>query len=552
MIGLATAPLAVAAARAGGGEAPPPAPAFARIVIEGDSITSTTPYQADNHDGFYSHSWADEHPSLATFVSAQGSRVVGGAGYNGDLADNSTNALAAKVAQDLAHDPDLITVKIGVNDLSSTGCKVPTYLQRLRDWAAQIRGAGVKVAYASPTPIETGSEVDQAEYDYYMAKWNALWTTHDIRNPAVWGQWADYYIPLGEHPFFRQTTGWTSEGIHPSGPVNNPAKGQFYLKASFDAAMATLLDPSRIDAAGPYPSVWDAFGPFTDLAPGVPITRRVTLAGLAWAGHAGGVSVSGGDAAVQTNGKIAPGWAYNGDTVDLTFTPSASYATDASLQLTIGGETRTLTYRTAANVAPAVYQHGDIVGVAEGDGALTLTGLTFAEGIAVVVIRASDTAPVTAVKLNGVDLTRRRREAAQYTGGIEIWDGPVAAGSNHTLAVTYPAWTSNRVVSYGTITGGSFVTATGNAPMYAGEPHLFPAVTVPANGIAVAAFLEYGGASITPASFYPGTTPTDAGRTVHNSETLGIALGTRTVSGQASVNFAFGSYPRVIAVYAAG
>jgi hypothetical protein len=554
-IAIGTGPLGAAALRVGGAGAappppPPPPPTFARIVLEGDSITSTEPFQTINHDSFYSHTWADEHPAITSFVSAQGSRVVGGAAYNGDLADNATNALAAQVAADLALDPDLLVAKIGVNDLSSNGCQTATYLQRLRDWGTQIRAAGVKLAYASPTPIETGSEVDQAERDTYLAKWNALWATHDLRNPAVWGQWADYYIPLGEQPFFRQTTGWSSEGIHPSGPVGNPARGQFHLKAAFDAAMATLLDTSRVTASSPYENVWAAFGPFTDLAPGVPITRRVILSGLAWAGHAGGVSVSGGDAAVQTNGYAARAYAYNGDTVDLTFTPSASYETDAAIQLTLGGETRTLTYRTAANVAPAAYQHGDIVGVGEGDSALTLTGLTFAAGTAVVIVRAAESGP-SAVTLDGIALTRRRREVAQYTGAIEIWDGPVAAGSNHTLAIAYPAWTSNRVVSYGTVVNGSFTSAAGNAPTSQSEPHLLPAVTLPANGIALAGFLEYGGATITPATANTGTTLLDEGRTVVNGETHGIALGSLAASGQVSFNFAFGSYPRVVAVYAA-
>ena len=120
----------------------PPIPTFSRIVIEGDSITSTTPYQTDNHSGFYSHTWADEHPALTCLVSAQGSRVMGGAAYNGDLANNNANSLLAKVSEDLGNPLDLLTAMIGVNDLSSTGCQVPTYLQRLRDWAALIR-AGV-------------------------------------------------------------------------------------------------------------------------------------------------------------------------------------------------------------------------------------------------------------------------------------------------------------------------------------------------------------------------------------------------------------------------
>lgn len=549
MIAIGTGPTAAASAR--GGPGAPPLPAFARIVLNGDSIVSTAPYQTEFHQDFYSHSWADEHPELTTFVSAQGSRTTGGAAYNGDAADTAENTLVAKVAQDLAHEPDLLFAAIGLNDLFNAGCQVPTYLQRLRDWSAQIRSAGVKLAFAPPTPVEAIVEVTQAEYDFYMAKWNALWATQDIRNPVVWSQWADYYIPLGEHPFFRQTTGWTSDGVHPSAPVSNPAKGQFYLKQAFDAAMATLLDTSRVNAAGPYESVWDAFGPFTDLVPGVPVTRRVILSGLAWAGHAGGVGVSGGDAAVEVNGYAGRAFAYNGDTVDLTFTPSASYETDVAIQLTIGGETRTLTYRTAANVAPATYSHGDVVGEGAGDTALNLSALSFAEGTAVVIMRASQVAQSAPPKLDGADMTLRRRELDQYAGAIELWEAPVTAGNNHTLAITYPGWLPDRIVSYGTIVGGAFVSATGTA-VNAGEPHLLPAVTVPANGIALAGFLEYGAPTDPATTTGSGTALVDVLRTTLNGESHAIVVATRTTSGQASFNYKFGSFPRVVAVYGAG
>ena len=108
------------------------------------------------------------------------------------------------------------------------------------------------------------------------------------------------------------------------------------------------------------------------------------------------------------------------------------------------------------------------------------------------------------------------------------------------------------MVSYGTVVGGTFLSATGNAPLNESPPHLLPNVTVPANGIAITGFLESGGASIVPATANPGTTLVDEGRTTFNGETHGIALGTLAASGQASFDFAFGGHPRAIAVYAAG
>ena len=562
MLSLGTALSGIAAQQGSGAAAPAPtpapapAPSFTRVVIQGDSITSGEPQQADNHEGFYSYSWVQAQTDVAAVVTAKGSRTVGGAAYNGNLADEGGpvgNTLWAQRTNDLSLDPQLVTAMIGVNDLSSTGISVPTYVQRLKDWGAAIKAGGAKVAYASPTPIEVRATIDQASYDFYMGKWNTLWTTHNVRDPANWSQWADYYIPMGEHPDFLLGS-HTSDGVHLTAPATNPATGQGKLLAVYSAAMATLRDGSRINAPGPYQSVWDAFGPFTDLAAGTTIMRRVILSGLAWAGRSEGVSVTGaGNPSVKTNGKTSPGWSYNGDVIDLTLTLSSSYETDRSIQLTIGGEARTLTFRTAANVTPAAYVHGDVAGQAEGDSSLTLPALTFASGRAVVMVATGTAALASdAVKLNGVALTRRHRETTPYTGCIELWEGPVAAGSSHTLNVTYPGWRANRIVSYGTVINGTFVSATGNAPENQSAPHETPSVTVPANGIALAGFLEYaGGASAAPATTNAGTTLVDEGQLSHNSEVLGIAVGTRTTSGMASYNFVFGTFARLIAVYQA-
>ena len=556
MLMLGTGPSAIAARFASGAlpAAPIAAPTFTRFVIEGDSITSGSPQQTTNHDGFYSYSWANGQTGITAHVTAQGSRTVGGAAYDGNLADEGGpvgNTLWAQRNADLALTPQLVTAMIGVNDLSSTGISVPTYIQRLKDWGAAIKAGGAKIAYAPPTPTEVRAGNGQASHDFFMAKWNTLWTTHNVRNPANWSQWADYYIPMGEHPDLLLGN-HTSDGIHPSGPATNPATGQGKLLAVFSAAMATLRDPTRVSAPGPYESVWDAFGPFTDLAAGTTITRRVILSGLAWAGRSESVVVTGaGNPSVKTNGKTAPGYAYNGDVIDLALTLSSAYETDRSIQLTIGGETRTLTFRTAANVTPVAYVHGDVTGQAEGGTSLTLSNLAFATGRAVVMVATGNTALASdAVKLDGVALTRRHRQATDYTGCIELWDGPVAAGSNHTLAIAYPGWRGNRLVSYGTVTNGAFLTAAGNAPANQSPPHETPSVTVPANGIAVAGLLEYaGGASTPPATVNNGTSFVDEGQLSFQSEVNGIAVSTRTTSGTASYNFVFGTFARVIAVY---
>lgn len=549
MIGLGTAPLAVASSRAEGGNALAPPPTFTRFVIEGDSITSTVPYETTQHVDFYSFTWADAQTGITAFVPAQASRTVGGAAYNGDAEDLGTptgNSLLAHRAEDLANTPHLLTAMIGTNDLLSI--QPATYIQRLKDWAGPIRSAGVKIAYSPPPPVDTS----YAGYAAFMAKWNALFGAQAIRNPANWSQWADYYIPMGEHPDFV-LGGHTSDNVHPSAPATTPTTGQGKLLAIYSAAMNTLRDTARFNASGPYQSVWDAFGPFTDIAVGETITRRVIVSGLAWAGSATGVSVSGaGTPSVKTNGKTAPGWTYNGDVIDLTLTASASHLTDTAVSLTIGGETRTLTFRTAANVTPAAYVHGDVIGVASADSPQSFTGLTFGTGRAVVFVTTSPNAlAADAVKLNGVAMTKRARQ----TGGdasMEMWDAPVAAGTSHVLDIAYSAgFYGAKAVSYGTVTSGAFASTASNAPLDQSGPHETPSVTVPANGIAVAAFVEYGGAAITPATVNAPSTLIDEGRTVFNGETNGLAVATRTGTGTVSFNYAFGTHARIVAVYGA-
>jgi lysophospholipase L1-like esterase len=550
MLALGTGLSDIAPRRPGGAPSPAPlpspAPIFTRFVIEGDSITSHDPQQTTLQGDFYSYTWANSQTGITAFVTADGSRTIGGPAFGGDAEDTGTpyvrNTLLAARPDDLALTPHLMTAMIGTNDLLSI--QTATYIQRLRDWAGPIRAAGVKVAYAPPPPVDTS----YGGYTAFMAKWNALFSTHAIRNPASWSQWADYYIPMGEHPDFA-LGGHTSDDVHPTAPATNPASGQGKLLAIYSAAMSTLRDTSRFAAAGPYQSVWDAFGPFTDLAPGATITRRVHLSGLAWAGRSEGVSVTGaGSPSVKTNGKTAPGWSYNGDVVDLTLTLSSANLTDTAVQLTIGGETRTLTFRTAANVTPAAYVHGDVIGIADGVGSQSFPNLTFQTGRAVVMLKAHSSVAST-VTLNGVAMTLRERRAGG-DGTMEIWDAPVTAGSNHTVAVTYGGYTSHPLLSYGTITTGAFVSATGTDGPYQSGPHTTPAVTVPANGIAVAGFLE-SAASFPATTTTSGTTLVDEGNVTFQGGTFGIAVGTRTTSGAAGFNFAFGSFPRVIAVYRA-
>ncbi len=522
------------------------APTFNTIVPEGDSNTSNIP-QTPN--GSYAYGWKDEHPGLTITVTAAGSRTVGGAAYNGDLADLTTpgdNSLFGQVANDLALNPDLVTAKIGVNDISSTGVQMATYIQRLKDWAALIRAGGAKIAYGVPTPLALGTEINQTELDYYMAKWDTLFTTHNVRNPANWSQWADYYIPMGEHPDFLVDGAWTLDGVHPTGESSNSTTGNGKLLTVYRAAMDTLLDTTRFNSAGPYEAVWDAFGPFTDIAAGETITRRVVVSGIAWGGSATGVSVSGaaGSPSVETNGKTAPGYTYNGDVIDLTLTVSGSFETDRAVDLTIGGETRTLTFRTAADVAPAIYVHGGFVKV--DDASNTLNGTVEDDGLQVIIVKTR--AAGTTVTVDGVAATLRKRDAAFADYALEIFDGPGVVGD--PIVVTLAGGFFPRpIMSFGAIVGGVFNSAVGTFVANEGNPHQTDSGTVPANGIFVGGHLfdANGGGSVN-----TGTTLEGQDTATYQGGFDTIIVGSRATTGTLSFNSVFGTLPRAGVVYEAG
>ncbi|HEU4820331.1 MAG TPA: hypothetical protein VFS87_04160, partial [Qipengyuania sp.] len=316
------------------------------------------------------------------------------------------------------------------------------------------------------------------------------------------------------------------------------------------AAFGTILDPTRQNANTLYDAAW--LTDETDLAVGGTITRRMIVSGLKWTGHSGGVSVTGaGSPSVKVGGVAGPSaYAYNGDVIDLTLTLSGSYETATSIDLTIGGETRTLSFTTAANVAPVAYVHGDVVGNGASSTTTNLSGLTFLDGLAVVILRAAESGASTPL-LNGGAMTLRQREVEAFTGAIELWEAPVAAGSGHALAITYASSIVDRVVSYGTITDGLFVNSASNSPASESDPHLTPSVAVPANGLAIAGFLEYGVPADAATTVGSGTTLIDAARAEQFGEMHGVVVAGRATTGAASFTYKFGSFPRLIAVYGA-
>ena len=545
-------------------------------MIEGDSITSTDPQQTSNQDSFYSYTWTNAQTGITAFVTAKGSRQVGGAAYNGDLAQlpSDENSLWQQRNNDLALTPHLVTAKIGVNDLSSTGIQVATYIQRLKDWGAAIKAGGAKVAYASPTPVEVRAGINQASYDFYMGKWNTLWTTHNVRNPANWSQWADYYIPMGEHPDFLLGN-HTTDGVHLTAPATNPTTGQGKLLAIYSAAMATLRDPTRVNSAGPYQSVWDAFGPFTNLEAGATITRRVILSGLAWAGRSEGVSVTGasGSPSVKTNGKTAPGYTYNGDVIDLTLTLSSSYETDRSIDLTIGGETRTLTFRTAANVAPvtesAVF-FDDLIGEANNhDYQVNFPAagryVAFAYGppnSAVSLIYDPTNADPDADA--NVTATALTHSIGEYGQRVTVFMLDVPAAGTEMVRLAFTAYTSQSVLCIRRIENADptpvavFPASPGLAPANENNPHETSAGNVPANGLFIGALCGEELLSVDPATVpgvHTGTTLVVQGTFDNPGQSIRAAMvvGKRGAGTNVKLgfNYKFGAFGRAGVIFKA-
>ncbi|QYU67932.1 SGNH/GDSL hydrolase family protein [Leptolyngbya sp. 15MV] len=363
---------------------PPVPPAFVieRIVLEGDSITSNSPstYSGEYH----SYRYATSRPDLFVEVRAQGSRVVGQAA---NLDDNG-NSVMGNVAEDMAYAPDLVTLMIGTNDLSG-GRTNAQHRSDLAAWYDAVKAArpACRVAWSPPLPINAVSQ--HPNYAIFTARRAEL--VADCRDPAVWGQWADYFLPLGLHPDFLdeslhpQVFGDT---VHPSSFNRTPAGtgGQVRLYEVYKAAIDTLADAARETSTQPYGSVWPESE--TNLAVSTQIVRRFIVAGIAHTGLASGVGVTGAGAQVRLNGGSwgsATGRIYNGDVIDLRVTTSADHDTPVALDLTIGSETRALTYRTVIAVDPVEYHHGGVFSDPNPSTSKTFTGASFAHsGLAVV------------------------------------------------------------------------------------------------------------------------------------------------------------------------
>ena len=525
---------------------PPPAPVptpVNRLVIEGDSITFAG---GSANGGFAWRYAATPLAGTTATVRSANSRVVS----FGFALDDGGNSLLSHVTEDIeTYGAQLIATMIGANDMA-VARTAAQYRGDLAGLHAHYRAKGVKFAWSPPLPY--GSNQAHASYANFTAQRAVLLA--DCRDPAVWGQFADYYIPLGEHPDFAAADNMillSPDGVHPS------QAGQDAMLPVFRAALDTLLDASRAGSTAMAPAAWP--GSETNLAAATRIVRRFVVRGIAHPGFASGASVSGGGAALRLNGGtwgVAIGTGdgdghrlYNGDTIDLRLTTSGTAATDTNIVLRIGDETRTLTYRTVGSVTPAAYVHGKVEGSRQTGPVHVYPARAFTTGVAV--IGVNWTAKVSGVTVGGVASTRRVHQIGDY-GAImlDVWTVPVTAGSRDIELTTSGIGTGQDSVSaigWGVVTGADPVPTAIVADDAAATTDLAtPTITVPAAGVAIGLFGEYaGGTSVTGATVNAGNAGTiaiDEGQIGYNGEVKGLAVARRTASGTMSWDFAGGGY----------
>ena len=545
--------------------------AITNMVIEGDSQSLTSPDQTINRDAFYSTTYADDpaNAGVTFHVRAQVSRTIGGPAYGGpppegaDIGSPTGNTLLDHRGEDMAYAPQLITAMLGSNDLGTFS--VDNTMAKWLNYAPTVRTAGIKFAVVAPPPYHPSN-------DNY-ATFNPRWLDYiaRLRNPATRAAFADYYIPLGEHPDFRDPTLVdamfnASDRLHLTPGAAVDTSGQYRAYQVYKAAVDTIRDASRANSTSIYGSVWPASE--INLTPGATITRRVMVKGVAHAGLTSGASVSGpagttlslnggtAGSTVGTNGGNGRA-IHNGDVLDITIPLSALNSSAVSIDLTIGGETRTISYTTTADVTPATYAHQDVVNVQPADTVHTYAALSFDTiGVGLLAIYSPAAAP-SSISVGSASATRRVTQTTAFSGQLSVWTVPITATGARNVVVTFPAWAGQSTLSWGVVKNADTTVqqlspaSDGPGPASESSPHPTGSLTVLANGIAVAFFGEYGGASITPATAGSGTTLVDEGNGAYQSETYGIAVGTRTTTGAASFAFAFGSYPRAAVVFKA-
>lgn len=335
-------------APAGEGGAPTPTPTpIGVIVAEGDSMTSIAPddfttAQPTDASGTYANRYRVT-ADIPFRIRAQHSRVVG---TISNLNDGG-NSLMGHVAEDMAYEPDLATVRIGANDLAASRTAAE-HRSDLTAWYGAIKAERpeCRVAWSGPLPYNPAWDGEpNPQYDNFTAQRALLMA--DARDPEVWGQWADYYMPLGDNPDFADVT------LAPDlfeDAVHLDTLGDATEAPAYKAFVDTIRDASRVNSTQVYASVFPAAE--TGLAASTRIRRRIILAGIAHKGTNVTVSVSGDGNPLVRHGAQGT-WddsvslfSYNGDVVDLEFDTAATGGSQ-TIEITINGQTVERTFATA-------------------------------------------------------------------------------------------------------------------------------------------------------------------------------------------------------------
>lgn len=346
---------------------------------------------------------------------------------------------------------------------------------------------------------------------------------------------------MGEHPDFGDTSMATTlfgDSVHPS------RAGQTLLYNSFRAAMDTLLDTSRASSTSPHEAVWPTNE--ASLATSTEIVRRFIVSGLAHAGTSLGVGVSGGGALVRVNGGSygasrgtgsGNGYRlYNGDVIDLKLTTSGSNSTAVSTDLTIGSETRTITYATVAEVTPAAVAYGGTDGVVTPGTSINYAGKLFEEGVAVIALATGLASPTGGVSVGGAPATLIRRD-----GQLELWRCPVVAGAHDVVIVRPSGFVARHAVQWLTVTHADpLPTASGgDGGNHHAPPFGTPALTVPAGGVLVGVLHIDTGETEPTISAGAGDVILGQGTTLYQGSRTGLAAARRASAG--SIGFQDGS-----------
>lgn len=502
---------------------PPPAE---KLAATGDSITKgvtgPTPY---------GDTYAAANPALPYINISLNGRVVGTAA---NLNNSSDNSVSGHFAEIVAFAPTLSSLMIGANDFT-TGSDA-TYRTNLINLRAAYGSSlpNTKQVWSGPfsynptgTPHPSKSAVDAQRATLFANG------ATGARNPAVWSQWCDFYWPGGEIPEFPDTATAAplfDDTVHPS------AAGYALIYKSYKAVIDSIRDAGRVSSTQMYDAAWtDGIGSTTNQPASTRIRRRFVVSGLAPAGTALGASVSGaGNPLISLNGRTfasscgtgsANGYRlYNGDTIWLELDTSASGSTGVAASLTIGSETRLLTYTTVASVTPASIADGGYDGTRTNIGTAaasqTYAAKTFDAGCPIV---ALDTVGVqtTGVTVNGVALTRRI-----LAGFMEVWTGPAMAAGNYDIVVSKGAVYQSRLgILWATAKNvdptPTFADGINRADV---APHTTPTGARPASGLLLG-FANYLGLT------------TDPGVAIHSSDTTSVMVrkGLATYSGDGGI-----------------